>query len=135
MGYRWWNVCCHANLGRHLRFDERSSPQEWQAALRVCPVTRLASRRICSNAGHGFRFANPFLYKMWANSQNTFTNIGDTTTNNDDGCTYGYTSNPSGWGTSHSLPFRFIQRGWLTLRIRSCDGFRHSQCREHSQFH
>jgi len=42
-------------------------------------------------------FANPLLYQIWADYPAAFTNIGDLTTNNDDGCTYGYTSNPDGW--------------------------------------
>lgn len=35
---------------------------------------------------------------MYTNNKNTFNNIGDLSTNNDDGCTYGWTSNPNGWG-------------------------------------
>ena len=44
-----------------------------------------------------YRFANPLLYQLF-NEQGLFNNIGDLTTNNDDGCKYGYTSNPNGWG-------------------------------------
>jgi hypothetical protein len=46
---------------------------------------------------------------MFADGQGTFLNIGDLTTNNDDGCgsTLGYTSNPNGWGTHTLVPLLF----------------------------
>eukprot|EP00339_Tiarina_fusa_P025965 CAMPEP_0117029618 /NCGR_PEP_ID=MMETSP0472-20121206/21430_1 /TAXON_ID=693140 ORGANISM="Tiarina fusus, Strain LIS" /NCGR_SAMPLE_ID=MMETSP0472 /ASSEMBLY_ACC=CAM_ASM_000603 /LENGTH=590 /DNA_ID=CAMNT_0004737431 /DNA_START=6 /DNA_END=1778 /DNA_ORIENTATION=+ len=60
-------------------------------------VFALINDVLLSNQKQPLGFANPFLYSMFANGAGTFTNIGDLTTNNDDGCQYGYTSNPNGW--------------------------------------
>jgi len=59
-------------------------------------IFALMNDLLIKNGKQPLGFANPVLYQMWANSK-AFNNIGDTTTNNDDGCTYGYTSNPNGW--------------------------------------
>jgi len=52
---------------------------------------------LLKNGKQPLGFANPLIYTMWAADPTTFHNIGDLTTNNDDGCQYGYTSNPNGW--------------------------------------
>ena len=52
---------------------------------------------LISNNKSPIGFANPLLYQLFSSESNLFTNIGDLTTNNDDGCPYGYTSNPNGW--------------------------------------
>ena len=83
-------------------------------------------RTVFSNFLSPSRFANPFLYQMFADGKGTFTNIGDLTTNNDDGCQYGYTSNPNGWGLysfpkqqakrTNLPPTRSSYRPWNTKR-------------------
>ena len=51
-------------------------------------------------------FVNPLIYKM-AEAVGVFQKIGSLSTNNNGGCTYGYTSNPTDHGWD---PVRFASR-------------------------
>jgi tripeptidyl-peptidase-1 len=66
-------------------------------------------------------FANPLLYQIWSTVPGAFLNIGDLTTNNDDGCQYGYTSNPNGWDpvTGLGTPNVGVILNWVQNNLSS----------------
>ena len=64
-----------------------------QVAGMLCMINDFLMLNGKSPLGH----VNPLIYQMAADWPSTFTIIGDLTTNNNDGCTHGYTSNPNGW--------------------------------------